>query len=578
MVERATATRRTAPVARRGPWLMTGVHLGLVLVAAAVSLGLRGRIPTVLNPSGADGVLYARGAQMLLAGEWLGPYDQFTLAKGPGYPFLFVVAHLVGLELKVAEQVVHLLAAAAIALVLLVTTRLRWVATAAFGIVALTPASFGGAAATTQPDSFFADLGLLAVALAFLTVWGVIRRSRWIWIVSGASAAGFVVAWYHLTRSEAITLLPPMACVIIGVPLVARFLTPRADEPCERPAPRRAALARPSVALAVAAVAMAGPVSIVHDRNHDQYGVAVDTEMAQGTFLRAYADWTRVEAGVPRPLVPVSELQRRAVYAVSPAAAELSSVLEDPANPWRTFACEVGCEFGGGWMVWALRDAAAAAGHFRSPADANAYFGSMSEQIDAACDDGRLSCSARLPASVQPLHQAPAGALARNLAGLTVRLATAEGLYDPPTHPNPLNEDVRALYVAVLHGVPVDAKAAELQQSRYLSRLTAYGVIGSVYRFGLPALFCAAALGTVVGVRRLFRRTSPHPALVVLAVGLVVGVAGRLFLLALIDTTQYDVGPAVRYQLSGHAFLVTWGLIGAALLLPARTHSSAAVH
>ena len=168
------------------------------------------------------------------------------------------------------------------------------------------------------------------------------------------------------------------------------------------------------MAAALLVILAAGlPLYLVRAENEARYGLALDNDMAEGTFLRAYADWSRVEAGPRQYRIPITAEQRAAVYPVSPAARDLRPVLEAPDNGWRSFGCadlSAGCDFAGGWMVWALRDAAAAAGHFGSAVEAQRFFSRLSQEIVAACDDGTLTCAQELPASLQPLQRAPRAA------------------------------------------------------------------------------------------------------------------------------------------------------------------------
>ena len=192
-----------------------------MVVAALASVVLRRRVPVVLNLSAYDGLMFARHAQSLESGDWLGTFTHLTLTKNPGYPLLMAAAHSTGIELKVFEQLVYLLAAGAVALAVLATTQRRWPATAAFVLLALDPANFGAASALTLRDNFFGSLGLLTIALGFLTVLGVVRQARWVWVVVGAGSTGAVIALYWLTREEGLTLVPPLGFVVLGVLLVS---------------------------------------------------------------------------------------------------------------------------------------------------------------------------------------------------------------------------------------------------------------------------------------------------------------------------------------------------------------------
>ena len=568
------------------PRLRTSSLVQILVVVFAVlgSLFLRWRVPVVLNTSGADGLLFVRNAAALEEGDWFGRYSNFTLVKGPGYPFFIAVTDFLNIPLKVAEQMVYLSAVGALALVLLVTLRRPWVATIAFVVLAFDPASYGVGGADMLRDSFFGSLGLLAVALAFLTTLGVVRRARWVWVVSGAFLTGAVTALYWFTREEGVTLLPTLGCVAVGVPLLVWWSRrgARAGLPV---APRRPLMWRGVVALVVTLGAVAAPMVLVRAENSDRYGVALGNDMAEGSFLRAYADWSRVEAGSRQYRIPITEAQRRAVYPVSPAARELRPILESPDNGWRSYACRADfCDYGGGWMVWALRDAAAEVGHFEDGASAQEYFARLSDEITDACDSGELSCAPRLPASLQPVQRAPAGELAGRYLALAGRLVTAWGLYETPvvTSANDVTAEVRAEYTAVVDGLPRDPAGAAYQMAAFESHDEPYRVLAVVYHVLVPLLVAVALCGVVIGlVRAVCRRAdSASSALLVLAVALLLGVAVRLFMLALIDTAEYDLlnsprYPLPGYQLPGYVLLIGFGVVGTLLAFQGRRWATA---
>jgi hypothetical protein len=569
--------RSLTPSRERRWWALgpvAGVQLLIVALAALGSLYLRWQVPVILNSSGADGLLFVRNASTIGAGEWLGDYGRFTLVKGPGYPIFIAGTNFLGIPLKLGEQLVYLAAAAAVAWILLITLRRAWVATAAFVVLALTPASFGWGGADMLRDSLYASLGLLTVALAFLTTLGVVRRSHWFWVVSGALLTGITAAFFWLTREEGVTLLPTLGCIVLGVPLLTWWS--RRGNRAARPdaAPQKGSVRwRAALALALATLTMVAPLVAVRAENAARYGVALGNDMAEGAFLRAYADWSRVEAGSRQYRIPITEAQREAVYEVSPAARELRSVLESPDNGWRSFACQGGfCDYGGGWMVWALRDAAADAGHFRDAASVQRYFARLSEEITAACDSGELTCAPRLPASLQPIQRAPAGELASRYAELAGRLVTGWGLYDTPDGGDGVPAEVRAEYDGVIDGIPPTPAAAATQMAAFTANDEPYEVLAAVYRVLVPLLVLIAVCGVAIGLVRAARRRGEVSPLLVLAVALAVGVAVRLFLLALIDTAEYDLlnsprYPLPGYQLPGYVFLLAFGVVGTALAL-----------
>ena len=51
-----------------------------------------------------DDRLYLRTASYLAQGRWLGPFDQFTLLKGPAYPAFVAAMYRSGVPLKVGDN------------------------------------------------------------------------------------------------------------------------------------------------------------------------------------------------------------------------------------------------------------------------------------------------------------------------------------------------------------------------------------------------------------------------------------------------------------------------------------------
>ena len=92
------------------------------------------------------------------------------------------------------------------------------------------------------------------------------------------------------------------------------------------------------------------------------------------------------------------------VYAVSPAFASLAPYID---GPWVAIGCrsipDLCGEIGGGWFMWALRDAATATGHYTSPTEASRFFGRIADEISVACGRGELECQPQLIPEMPPI-------------------------------------------------------------------------------------------------------------------------------------------------------------------------------
>lgn len=528
-----------------------------VLTVSVVTIAVKFQVPVYLNTSSYDGLLFARNATSLAGGHWLGPYSLLNLAKTPGYPAFLAVVHTAGVPLAVAEQIAFLVAVGTLCACILVVTGRYAVATACFVFLAFDPVNYGSASTDVMRDNLYTSQSLFFVCSAALVVLAVARRARLGWIIAGAGLCGAAGGFAWLTREEGPALLPP---VLVLVALAWLFSRTRKRNRTGTRRQRLRGLVRPLVALGVAVAALAVPVLAVAAVNGQQYGVRLTNDLGEGAFLRAYADWTRVVVDEPTPLVPINPEQRRLVYAVSPAARELRAELERRDNQWLFINCPTGtCDYGGGWMIWAIRDAADDAGYFRDAQTAQRYFTRLSQEIDDACDDGRLTCRPRLPANLQPLQRAPLDALAGSFRKLTSGLLESRFLIDYQVENRRVPQRVRDEYRAIIHGLPENNRAAQEAFDRFDQRRWLYDGLATTYRTAVPVL-----LGLAVGSIALVLATRRHAAgvrrrtswlLPVLAAALLTGLAVRLVLLSIIDAAEYDATLG-RYQLPNHAFLV----------------------
>lgn len=79
-----------------------------------------------------------------------------------------------------------------------------------------------------------------------------------------------------------------------------------------------------------------------------------------------------------------------------------------------------------GWFMWALREAAAKAGHDGSASEAQEYFGRLAREVNGACDTGQLECGPPLSGLAPRFrweYAAPTMRAALRLAGMVLDVA-----------------------------------------------------------------------------------------------------------------------------------------------------------
>jgi hypothetical protein len=388
---------------------LSKIYWMVVLSLSAFSIWLRAGFPLTAMPVYQhDDLLFVRLAHYLAAGQWLGPYDNLTLAKGMFYPMFIAAAFWTSVPLKIAEQIVYLVAC-------LVTAGLarrfagNGLGVLLFAALAFNPVSWDFALARVLRQGVYFSLSLAVVTLVVIIAHpypGQAGRSVLRTVLLGISL-GLVGAAYWLTREEGVWLLPAIA-VVLAVAFLGIFRPNRSPVSDGSVSPGLSSkLKAIAVPLAIALVAFTSADWVVAGLNYRQYGIFETNEFRAKSFLRAYGALSRIKHDHWRYLITFPQDVRLRAYAVSPAARELSPFLEGPTRDrWLQITCFYGTikpcdEVQTGFDMWELRDAVADAGHYKSGADAMRFYDTLADQIDAACGAKTIPC---LPprATMQP--------------------------------------------------------------------------------------------------------------------------------------------------------------------------------
>ena len=420
-------------------------------VAYAVSIVLyveiMANVPLVAIPAaGHDDALFVHLAVNLVKGDWLGPYNNLTLAKGAFYPLWIAGTWIVGLPLLVTQGFAYALGCLLLARGLRPWLRSEAVTFLVFLVLLLNPAVYGsGQLRVIREGIYVPETLLIAAGVAWWFRWrdrGLLRRG------AVAAALGVLLVAFWTTREEGVWILPFLAAsAVLAVVLDGgRVLRPDGAAVFRLEGFRSGALraclphlTRTAVLAGVTAgVAVLG-VGLVTWKNQQRYGVPDTVEFKQSAFLSGYGSLSRIRhqgGHLPYVVIPREVLQR--AYEVSPAAAELQPYFDSPApNGFAQVGCDtygvVPCdsEVRAGWFMWALRDAVAQAGHYRSAPEARAFYTRLAEEIGAACDDGRLDCLPPRSTMAPPFQLSFVGDTVRTFGRMLVFMATLDGVTVP---------------------------------------------------------------------------------------------------------------------------------------------------
>ena len=339
------------------------IEWAVIVVASAAKLWLTAVFPLeAIGWAIYDDRWFVERGLSILAGSWLGEYDHMTLIKGPGYPLWIALCGALRLPLLFAQQLLYALASLAVVRALAPVVRAPLARAAMFVVLLFNPMTFAFDIGTrVAREGIYPALGLLV----FAAVAGAVLRAGAKGIFLGV-LAGLAVAFFWLTREEGVWIAPLLAAAGIAAIRQGR---------------------RGWVIAGVAAAAFGAAYGSVRIANGVRYGVFEVVELKERSFLRAYGRLVALRDPAPRTHLPLSREMREQVYPVSPAFEELRAHLEGPyGQHWATDG-----DIRGAGLMWALREAVAAAGYYeRGPAAVREYYDRLSADIGRASVRGGL--------------------------------------------------------------------------------------------------------------------------------------------------------------------------------------------
>lgn len=344
-----------------------------------------------------DDELMFRAANHITAGQWLGAYDYLTLSKAMFFPVWLALLHALHLPYLISGAALWcgaaLLAAFAFSTLWRKkdTEQGRVLTLGLFAALAFLPSSWAAYTLRVYRDNIFPALCLYFFAgMAGMALRAVFTPEKPLWPWLAAAGAG--LACGYLDREDAGLFLLPFAAaatVIVAVVLAGKR--------------RWKALAAQVIPYAMLGVGVLTFCTL----NYTHYGVFALSDFSEGSFAAAMGAMMRVDTDSTAPYLSVPADAREKIYDAVPELEPQAYWLEEDAQLQNDFRDPNLDDYRAGSFYWAIRRAAQFEGIYADAKTADAYWQTVADKINAACDAGTLpSRTGRRVATSQPISAA----------------------------------------------------------------------------------------------------------------------------------------------------------------------------
>jgi hypothetical protein len=330
----------------------------------------------------ADDYLFIKLAKNILSGTWLGPYDHYTLVKGPIYPLFIAVTHHTGIPLLLAQ---HLLYSAICILAVVALRPLlknQWFLVCIFFLLLFNPFTYsypGTGRAFRFGLSVPLVLGLFSCMGGLLLRVDSTLKIKLSWSI--AIGVIFSLLWY--TREEGVWLLPSMLLFGIYFLFIGDSINLKK-------------IATKTLLLLPIPFFFFCFTGALFQLNQKYYGPPCINELKSPEFQSALGGLMNIDVVKNERYIPVDRKNLHAAYEISPTFRKLRPYFEQ---------AEKKSQLPPSFFIWTLRTIVQKSGNANSLPEALDFYKKVGAEINAACEAGNIACLDRKP-SIKPVWRA----------------------------------------------------------------------------------------------------------------------------------------------------------------------------
>jgi len=494
-----------------------------------------------------DTLIFINQAIYLLEGNWLGPYSEYTLMKGPATPIWIALTNFLGIPLLMSHHFIYLGACILVMLAFRRFTESNGFLLLVYVLVLFSPFTFNyGAIASAFRGMLHQPLvlGLLALSIIlFADLCKSVKTNAGLLTLFGA------MLWLFWNNREEGVWIVPWFCWLIAIMMVHVYREWKFDHPGQ-------ALKLIWIVLVPFAIWGLGTLALAW-KNYSEYEVFAVVELKTPQFKRAFGGLIGIKAETWNPRYAAQSDVLDKLYSL-PGGSKLN--LDDMENETREPIHSLK-------LPWTFRTAVADAGYYEKGGTAVLdFYNRIGREIESACERSEFECNKPVFGMLPPWHPGYTERFPRTLWRVLERALDIEDfrtIHDFHSTGTPRDR----LFVSRLVNSPVRATAedGDLSLPKFYIRLkknkTRYGVkIVEFYREVTPTLFWLSVAGLFLALYSTIRNRKISP-LDVVFFGLAGTILVQMVMFALLRVTGYS--SSIRLYFSFYPVLYTFIACGA---------------
>jgi hypothetical protein len=354
-------------------------------------------IPKMILAAPLDDLFFAKAAHNIIHGQWMGPYSQTTLIKGPFYAFFLIFSFLTGLPLLINETIFYIAACIALIIAIRPLISSKWWILLIFIVLLFCPVSFPSQL-NLRVYREFIYLSLTLFIVAFSIGLFLRLRQKTIQFLFWSIGLGISTGAFLITREEGVWILP----ALFGLLLISVVVLWK----------KRIDKWRIRIGVLLLSVMICYlPTLVISSLNLHYYGFWGVAETLNPDFNRVLATLQRIKVTDWHPAIQVSKEAIGKAYTVSPLFSELESIIESSWSAydyWDNLTVgskpswyiikygDGGADMSNGHFVWLLREAVFQSNQIDTSTFPHEFYKRLADQLEAACENRALDCYSTL--------------------------------------------------------------------------------------------------------------------------------------------------------------------------------------